>query len=508
MWSQTMTQQCCDLEAVPDLRGAHWDMAIRLIPAGLNARELSTLAQTKRLIDWIFLDLEARARLLKNPMIARHELGVDVDVDTLRPLWEQSGGVDGGDTAPALRHFQAFVEARKALRQRMRAGSVPLHPTWAQWRQRQMHRCWLELPPATHDAIAHIPVAIELNRGCSVGCWFCGVAAGPLVERARYAEHKTLWREMLEVLARLCGPAAGYGFLYWSTEPLDNPDYEVFALDYAQAFGRFPMTTTAVPVRDPGRTRALLSLSLEHGCELNRFSILSRRLLQRVFDTFTPEELLHVDCLPLNKESGYSVSYAGRARIRQPKGRRVNDPREASTIACVSGCLINLVERRVQLITPCNASDRWPLGYWTVAEATFRDGDTLYASMRRMLEALAIRVPIDRPLRFHSDLSWSRTVTGTQLNGTWRRIALEEGYVYERIGEALACNHVGRDLDQAAFALQLEKAHGIPLAMTFFVLQRWFESGLLDDEPKCTFGEPRLQPGQVEASMKEQVPLR
>ena len=40
------------------------------------------------------------------------------------------------------------------------------------------------------------------------------------------SESGQLWRECLGVVAQVYGIAARRGFLYWATDPLDNPDYE------------------------------------------------------------------------------------------------------------------------------------------------------------------------------------------------------------------------------------------------------------------------------------------
>jgi len=34
--------------------------------------------------------------------------------------------------------------------------------------------------------------------------------------------------------------AAGRGFCYWGTDPMDNPDYEKFCLDFHEVLGIFP----------------------------------------------------------------------------------------------------------------------------------------------------------------------------------------------------------------------------------------------------------------------------
>src|SRR5205814_8046857 len=107
---------------------------------------------------------------------------------------------------------------------------------------------------------------------------FCGVSAGRKGADFLYTpDNARLWRDVLAVLRRVVGPAAATGFCYWATDPLDNPDYERFALDVAEICGRFPQTTTAQPLKDPERTRALLALSVAHGCTINRFSILTLR---------------------------------------------------------------------------------------------------------------------------------------------------------------------------------------------------------------------------------------
>src|SRR6266516_439208 len=45
------------------------------------------------------------------------------------------------------------------------------------------------------DQIVHAPVAFELSKGCTVGCWFCGVAATKFEHTWRYTdENGRLWR--------------------------------------------------------------------------------------------------------------------------------------------------------------------------------------------------------------------------------------------------------------------------------------------------------------------------
>ena len=43
------------------------------------------------------------------------------------------------------------------------------------------------------------------------------------------------------------------------------------------------------------------------------------------------------------------------------------------TIECTCGYLVNMLDRTVKLVSPCFASERWPLGYIVHAEGTFSD---------------------------------------------------------------------------------------------------------------------------------------
>ena len=124
---------------------------------------------------------------------------------------------------------------------------------------------------------------------------------------------------------------------------------------------------------------------------VDRFSVIALNSLNRIHEGFTPEELLRVECVPQNKESAeagrYLKSNAGRARkfARKRAGELVSEE-QSSTIACVSGFLFNMVERTVKLISPCNASERWPLGYWVIAQGTFGTAAELRDLMRSMID--------------------------------------------------------------------------------------------------------------------------
>ncbi len=95
--------------------------------------------------------------------------------------------------------------------------------------------------------------------------------------------------------------------------------------------------------------------------------------------------------MPQNKEAAqagrYLKSNAGRARkfAHKRAGELVTE-QQSSTIACVSGFLFNMVDSSVRLISPCNASERWPLGYWVLASGEFGSAGELRDLLRSMID--------------------------------------------------------------------------------------------------------------------------
>src|SRR6266700_4416403 len=146
----------------------------------------------------------------------------------------------------AVLRYRAFVQEKIDHRTRLRTDVVPADPRLRAWRDRMINRCIGELGRERAEQIVHAPAAIELSKGCTVGCWFCGVAAPKFEHTWPYTpQNATLWRECLQVLGEVYGPSVKHGFLYWATDPLDNPDYEHFLTDFHDVLGECPYSITA-----------------------------------------------------------------------------------------------------------------------------------------------------------------------------------------------------------------------------------------------------------------------
>ena len=440
---------------------------------------LAEIAHTKRLLECWEADSEFRTALQQDPRAIARSYGLQSDAEALRPLWDDSVESDR-PVSRAVQRYRAFVLEKLRHRDELRQTSRPRSSHFHAWRQRQMARTVSQLGSAKAHGIVHPLAAFELSKGCSVGCWFCGVSAPKLGDIFTYTDaNRGLWRDVCRVWREEIGPAASQGFLYWASDPLDNPDYEKFACDYHELCGTFPQTTTAIPLRDVARTKRLLKLSSERGCLLDRFSVLTPKILKRIHREFTPEELTFVELVMQLRKETSSKAVAGRALERALKTMDESDI-ETSTIACVSGFLINMVEGTIKLISPRPASAEDPLGYRVYGQGVFSNADEFREQLKRLTSAQVMpsTVSVDLPVALRSDLRWKIDDRGLNLESTYVRLTFDglPKIKLETMGALLA---EGRHT-ASSLALELDS----DLATTFLILNRMLSAGALEEHPE------------------------
>ncbi|HEY1627972.1 MAG TPA: radical SAM family RiPP maturation amino acid epimerase [Streptosporangiaceae bacterium] len=455
------------------------------------------VSHLKRFLERWTMDPAFQVKFRDTPREALASIGVELTPADVTPLIVAdeataatrlilAGRAD--EVSLAVRRYRVFINEKVRHRRQLRAETVPGNPLMRAWRDRMIMRCVGELGPDRAEAIVHAPMAIELSKGCTVGCWFCGVAAPKFEQTWRHTpENAELWRECLAVIGDVIGPNAKNGFLYWATDPLDNPDYEDFLADFHQVLGRCPQTTTAQGQKDIERTRRLLRLAESMGSEVDRFSIIALNSLNRVHEGFSAEELLKVECVPQNKEAAeggrHLKSNAGRARkFAHKRGNELVDEEQSSTIACVSGFLFNMLDRSVKLISPCNASQRWPLGYWVIAEGTFGTAEELRELMRAMVdEHMRDSLSVLDTVRLRRDVKLA--VEDGQLR------VLSMGYGLNFSGqpkpEELAALIAARTNTVEKIALYRKYSAGVEPERTLAVLDQLFVKGFIEEEPSA-----------------------
>lgn len=258
------------------------------------------------------------------------------------------------------------VKIREALTDKI---LVPKNDKMRVWRERQINRCNGNLG-GVNRSFVHAPICYEMADGCSMGCEFCGLAAGKLTKVFRYTEENAkLFREVLAVCNEVIGYPAGHGMLYFATEPMDNPDYEKFEDVFFKEFNTVPQITTAAPLRNIEKLKMLIErLPKRHGL-VHRFTVLSLDIARKIFEEYTPDELLLVELIAQYKEAPSFVEYVSSGK-NHTHSDEYYDP---GTIVCIDGFCVNFVTKKITLFTPCKSTNKHPRGISEMPPVYFED---------------------------------------------------------------------------------------------------------------------------------------
>ena len=466
------------------------------------------LAGIKRLLEWIMADQEFRLALVAQPQRAAEmaaQRGVEVDPHLVEPIWRQGFKTicpkADYEKWPEMKLWNSWV--RDILRYRdllcLAADPSQQNPRLAHWRRRCM-RANDFMMGGRNKAIVYPLFAYELSKGCSMGCWFCAFAAQRLsgVYR-RTPENAKLWREILEVGLEVAGPgAAQSGFCYWATEPSDNPDYLEFLKDFRDVTGILCQTTTAAATRDLAWTRAMLKLYEQEVRSVKpRFSVLTLDILRKIHQAFTPEELLRVECIPQNPESFLCKARSGRAggqnreqwlaEWRQRAAASGEDARMdeeqlkitsyGNTTACVSGYLVNMVERSVQLVSPCEASEKWPLGYRVLDQGAFNTAADYRQFIERTIDQhMPETLPAQTPVGLAPGLTMAEEEEAFTISSRTTTLRIRpRDHIYAQVARLIAQDQARPAEIMGSLMDQGLSPFDITGALDFF-----FQKGLLD----------------------------
>ncbi len=378
---------------------------------------LRELAHIKRFLERYSGDHELRNRLLAGLVSladAAKECGCELDVTSLQPVFHPAFVQFRADATleswPLTYKWDSFLRSMFTLRNELcwAGSSKGLTPAFDQWRERNMSRCRFEIGVAG-QGIVHPSIAFELSSGCSVGCWFCGISAEKFKGHFSLSgSGKAEWKATLEAAYHVLGVGMKSGFCYWATDPLDNPDYLGFLEEYDRLVGVIPQTTTAIPLRNVELTRGVLDMWTKKRGLINRFSVLSTGVLRRLHETFTPEEMLGVELVMQNKKSHGVVKFkAGRAGATA-EAKKIDEELSEGTIACVTGFLVNIVEKTVRLVSPTTPSKNWPNGYIVFASATYESPEDLEKQMRTMIAMhMGQSIRSNDPIRFTEHVNFA-----------------------------------------------------------------------------------------------------
>lgn len=428
--------------------------------------------------------------------IAKSQLGdghQNIDIDTIEKVSENIASSLVKDF-PLIDLYNKYQQLRNSLYVK-HTRSIPDRnygdSRYNAWRKRRINATKSELGSYGVN-IDHPALAIELAVGCSVGCHFCAFDAQKLTKLFDYEvkENRELFRDVVKSLASFMGPAAAsHCMLYWSTEPNDNPHYIDFLKEYESITGYYLCTSTARA--DKKWVADLIKYYQKFPAPWPRISVISKKLMQQLHRQFTPMEFRDLWMLMQQKDSEeYREKVPGgrkkmMAQLEEAEDlRKVKNPENAKlnvrqgSIACISGFLINMVEKTVKLISPCYTSDKYPYGYRVFDQQSFKNGEEFNHLLHKMVKRNMVEAPYsDMPLAFRDDLDYRPQEDGFQLVSPNRYHNFSVNPIWKSIGELISAGNL--TYDEVCSALILDK--GQNPAMVIASIKHLFDKGFLDE---------------------------
>lgn len=402
----------------------------------------SEWAQWKRLMELYSADPAIRQEFAADARRVIQEWGFTLDADLAREAiamkytWNPEPERIWGNHyySEFIRRNRQISEVvqQKAAQERFADGQM------YSWNQLVTNRLRMENRDLrAHSNIRYYPVNFELSDGCKVQCPFCGLAAPVWKADFPYTEeNRTLWREVLEMVREVIGPIASSGICYYATEPMDNPDYEKFLLDFAEILGDYPQTTTAVADKYPERIRALIAQIGSERMEQAavRFSVRTLRQFYRIMEEYSAEELSQIELLMNNPESDCCYSASG--RILEHPGKFPKEKLNMRySISCIAGFKINMVQKTVTFMEPEMPGEEFPKGIREYEVRTFRDAGELRQLILELSEKwIHSSLPQEISLRWNPHITVKQEPRAAVFEGDHIRCKLSGNqYFYDSI---------------------------------------------------------------------------
>ena len=386
-----------------------------------SSDEMALIVQIKRFFEWfqgdpVFQKQLNSGKFSPDTLDRMHRIGIAFNPDELSILWEYPdivrrfyencrtchGKEMPEEISQKLEKYPLFslwgrYIRKKSLFFREFMDDIVSHPfripanvRFDAWRLRRIASVRSELGYFSY-VLDHPILAFELGDGCSVGCWFCAFSSRRLTRNFDYTENRDFFRQVVHICVELFGRnQASMALLYYGTEPHDNPHYVDFLKDYSEITGHILCTSTAVPT-DTEWLHELIAFYRRHNSPWPRLSVLSKPMLFKIHELYSPDELRDVELLIQIKNARPKVT-AGRI-LKEQKGLRdredghyLDDIVPQGSIACVSGFLVNMVKGRVQLVSPCYTCEKWPYSYRIFDEESFTDGEGFRCAVNTLIE--------------------------------------------------------------------------------------------------------------------------
>jgi hypothetical protein len=139
--------------------------------------------------------------------------------------------------------------------------------------------------------------------------------------------------------------------------------------------------------------------------------------------------------------------------------------------------LLNMVDRSVKLISPCNANETWPLGYRIYDQANFSTAAELRTIIRQMIKKhMPLTLGLEEQIRFRPDLKYDKFDDAFHLSSLSMKYSLSSTPKLQEIVK-LAFT---KSLTAGEIALLLEAEKRIDLTETLHYLNEFFQQGFFE----------------------------
>lgn len=450
----------------------------------VDKEDIKDVSEVKRALEWCALIPGVEERIRQNPNEVLKELGLNLvaeDISFCPRENDKDLHMKALHPGTKAEKYANFVNNKFDYIDIIREACIPTNEAMKKWRDRQINRCKVDIGGHTAMLI-HAPLLIEIADGCSIGCEFCGLNAGRLKSVFRYTEENAkLFNEVISACKEVIGDAAGHGTMYFASEPMDNPDYELFNRDYVKTFGVIPQITTAASTRHIERLRKLVA-ELDEDCgTIHRFSITSEKMAREIFDAFTPEELIFVELLPQFEEAP-SNNFVKVGRHADGD----SDSDYADTISCLSGFKVNMCRKEIALSTPTWSTKEHPTGEIILEVRNFTDGDDFKKVLKEMISKHMMNIikPNDE-ITMADGLTYTETEDGdiifTNNKDVEVKLRTNGGDSKKLNLEIFNILSSGYNTKREVVAKLNEKIEGAALGsdLIFFAINRYWNMGLI-----------------------------
>ena len=407
-----------------------------------NLQKSEVLAHYKRLIELCYSNKQNRDDFFAHPESFLKQNKLELDALTAKQAIEVQFKTSNEDKELLKEnlYIQMFSEAiqhvRNSVDYKSNINNVK-NEKLAMWIKRRRNQIAVESSLIKKETRGlSFPIAFELSKGCSGNCSFCCFDSKNLQGVFEYnQENEALWKNILTASKDSLGEISATGICYHSTEPLDNEDYDKFITDYNDILGEFPHTTTVLPLKDIAQTKSLIKVL---GKDINkgklRFSIVSLKQLEEVHKAFSPTDLYCIELVLNNRESIYKYSLSGRAfKLAKsiPKGK----VQEGVGCGCITGFIVNLLDKTIDLVTPCTPSENNPIGYKIYEQVSFTDANSYKEKLEFLIDKyMPLELDENTKIRLNSYMKVSRENFYTTFYGSgFTRTISTADYVYEAI---------------------------------------------------------------------------